>query len=82
MLLAIPGCQSFMQVTIMGGKALASDFSSDVQQAYDNRRFCFTATTLQGGGGEPIFGKSRLTVQTPFCLTLEKAAQTGQPGLA
>jgi hypothetical protein len=38
MLLAIPGCQSFMQATIMGGKALASDLSSEVQQAYDNRR--------------------------------------------
>ncbi len=46
-----------MQAAIMGGKALASDFSSDVQQAYDNRRFCFTATTLQGGGGLPIFAR-------------------------
>jgi hypothetical protein len=55
-----------MQVTIMGGKALASDFSSDMQQVYDNRRFCFTATTLQGGGSKPIFGKSRLTVRRHF----------------
>jgi hypothetical protein len=46
MLEASQGSQSFTQAAILGGKVLAGDFSGDVQQAHDDSRFCFTASTL------------------------------------
>lgn len=61
MLLAIQGSQSFTQAAILGGKALAGDFSGDVQQAHNDSRFCFTASTLQErAGGLPIYSGAAL----------------------
>jgi hypothetical protein len=40
----------------MGGKALACNFGSDVQQTHGESRFCFAASTSQErGGGLPIY---------------------------